>query len=272
MTKASDHVVTPVGGSFGVALHGADARELTAGSVEAIRALLDEHLVVFLPGQHLDDEAHLAFASAFGSPYVHPLGRMDPNAEARVERIVDSPERPPYQDRWHTDVSWDPEPPVYGTLRAIEVPPRGGDTVWVNMYAVFESLSEPMRDFLVTLEACHTMGSATAFLTKAGPEVVEWARRHFPGAVHPLAPVHPSVRRRYLYANAEFTASIEGLTPGESDALLTHLVQVAANPNFQLRYHWTVGDLVIWDERCTQHFAVADYLPHRREMARVAVR
>ena len=263
---------SPVGGTLGVEVRGVDAGALQPQDVEAIGRLLDEHQVVFLPDQHLDDEQHLAFAHAFGAPYVHPLGRRDPRATGRVERIIDSPERPPYQDKWHTDVSWDPEPPTYGTLRAIELPPRGGDTIWVNMYAVFDALSAPMREFLATLQALHTMGSMAAFRTKAGDELVDWAQANFPGALHPLAPVHPGSGRRYLYANAEFTASIDGLTKGESDALLRHLADVTANPNTHLRYRWTVGDLVIWDERCTQHFAVADYLPHRREMARIAVR
>ncbi len=84
--------------------------------------------------------------------------------------------------------------------------------------------------------------------------------------------VHPSTGRRYLYVNAGFTESIVGLHAAESEALLRLLVAHAANPNFQYRHHWRLGDVVVWDERCTQHFAVADYLPERREMGRAVVR
>jgi taurine dioxygenase len=116
------------------------------------------------------------------------------------------------------------------------------------------------------------MGVGAAFVSKAGAEAVQQARERFPGAEHPVVGVHPSTGRRYLYVNAGFTQSIVGLRPAESDALLRVLVAEAANPNHHYRHHWRPGDVVVWDERCTQHFAVADYLPERREMGRAVVR
>jgi taurine dioxygenase len=244
---------------------------LSDALLDEIRGLLDEHLVLFFPGQALDDDAHLAFALGFGAPYVHPLGRTAGRTSAGVEHIVDSVERPPYQDKWHTDVSWDPEPPVYGTLRAVEIPSRGGDTIWVNMYAAYDALSPVMQRVIEPLSAVHDMGSAAAFVAKAGTDLVARTRAAFPGTEHPVVGVHPTTGRRYLNVNKEFTASIVGMHPEESAALLEFLTGVGTNPNFQVRYSWTSGDFVIWDERVTQHFAVADYLPERREMARVAV-
>lgn len=265
--------VTPIGGRLGARVEGADLRTPpTPAFAEEVRALLDEHLVLVFPEQHLDDEQHLAFALAFGRPYVHPIGRVLGRTEAGVEHIVDSVERPPYQDRWHTDVSWDTEPPVYGTLRAIELPPRGGDTIWTNQYAAYDALSPVMQRVIEPLEAWHDMGEARAFTTKTNADIVARTHEQFPGATHPVVGVHPRTGRRYLNVNKEFTSHIVGMTREESDGILRVLFDHATNPNFQMRHQWTVGDVVIWDERCTLHFAVADYLPHRREMARVAVR
>ncbi|HEV8298957.1 MAG TPA: TauD/TfdA family dioxygenase [Acidimicrobiales bacterium] len=262
----------PCGGRLGAIVHGADLRRpLTTGLRHAIEALLYEHLVLFFPEQHLDDEQQLAFAGQFGGPYTHPLGRGAGRA-VRCEHIVDDVEHPPYQDKWHTDVSWDDSPPTYGTLRAIDLPSRGGDTIWASMYAAYDALSPVMQAAIEPLRATHTMGSATSFVSKAGAELVARVREQFPGAEHPVVGIHPTTGRRYLNVNAEFTASIVGMTDAESRALLSFLTAHAAHPNLQLRHSWHVGEVAIWDERCTQHFAVADYLPERREMGRVAVR
>ncbi len=263
---------TPRSGRIGADVHGIDLREpLAAGAVEQIRALLAEHLVLFFPEQHLDDDQQLAFTLRFGDPYVHPLAR-GADRPARCEHIVDDVEHPPYQDKWHTDVSWDSAPPTFATLRAIDLPSRGGDTIWASMYAAHDALSPLMQSVIAPLTAIHTMGSAVSFVSKAGAEVVERTRQLFPGSEHPVVAVHPDTGRRYLNVNREFTDRIAGMSGEESRALLDLLTAQAMSPNVQLRHSWTVGDVVLWDERPTQHFAVADYVPERREMGRVAVR
>jgi taurine dioxygenase len=270
-TQGSVKTVVARGGHLGADVVGVDLRHpLDPATVSELRSALAEHLVLFFPGQFLDDAQQLRFAQYFGSPYVHPLGRGS-GREGRCERIVDDLEHPPYQDKWHTDVSWDDAPPTYGTLRAIDMPTRGGDTIWSSMYAAYDSLSPTMQACVASLEAVHTMGSATSFVSKAGSEAVARVRAQFPGAVHPVVALHPLTGRRYLNVNREFTETIVGMHPDESRVLLDLLTSRAMDPNFQLRYSWNVGDVAIWDERCTQHFAVADYLPQRREMGRVAV-
>ena len=265
-------VVTPTGGRLGAEVEGFDlSRDLTADQVEQLRSALAEHLVLVFPGQSLDDESQLRFALNFGDPYVHPLGRAHVT-EPRCEHIVDDVDHPPYQDYWHTDVTWDPEPPTFGTLRIIDRPTRGGDTIFANMYAAYDDLSPTMAGLLEPLRAIHTMGVGTAFITKAGPEAVAKARAAFPGAEQPVIGVHPWTNRRFVNVNATFTEAIVGLSPTESSTLLDLLCAHAADPNIQYRHQWRDGDVVIWDERCTQHFAVADYMPQRREMGRVAVR
>jgi taurine dioxygenase len=261
---------TPLAGALGAEVRGVRfAEPLDGGLLGAIDQLLAEYLVLFFPGQHLDDREHLAFARQFGEPYIHPIGRVAGRTEAGVEHIVDSEDRPPFQDRWHTDVSWDTEPPTHGTLRAIDMPWRGGDTIWSSMYAAYDALSPTMKELLPTLRAFHDMGAGEAFASKAGAEITARTRELFPGAEHNVVGVHPGTGRRYLYVNRQFTRRIVGLHDAESDAILGFLVEHVTHPNFQVRYHWTAGDVCMWDERVTQHFAVADHYPQRREMGRV---
>jgi taurine dioxygenase len=262
----------PLGGCLGAEVTGVDLRvRLPDDTLAEVCRLLDQYLVLFFPGQALDDEGHLEFALRFGEPYLHPLGRLAGRTSAGVEHIIDSPEHPPYQDKWHTDVSFDQHPPLYGTLRAIDIPSRGGDTVWASMYAVYDALSPVLRQVIDPLVGVHDMGSAAAFVTKAGADLVARTREAFPGAEHPVVGVVATTGRRYLNVNREFTARIVGMHPEESAALLRLLTDQVTNPNHQVRFSWAPGDFAIWDERVTQHFAVADYLPERREMARVAV-
>ena len=265
-------IATPITGALGARVQGADLRgPLSADLVDEIHALVDEHLVLFFPEQGIDDDQQFQFALRFGGPYVHPLGRAAGRTTAGAERIVDTVETPPFQDHWHTDVSWDVEPPTYGTLRAIEMPAKGGDTLWANAYLAYETLSVDVQERIADLDARHDMGFGAAFISKAGIEAVERTRAMFPGAVHPVVGVHPRTGRRYLNVNTSFTREIVGMDGDESAELLRTLFDQFVNPNLQVRWRWTVGDVVLWDEYATQHFAVADFMPARREMARVPV-
>ena len=231
-----------------------------------------EHQVVFIRDQdELTDPQHLAFMLRVGSPYIHPLARVGGRTEPMAEHIVDDADHPPFQDRWHTDVSWDLAPPAIGSLRPIEMPTHGGDTLWASMYAAHDSLSPRLRDLLAGLTAHHDIGSGEAFTTKGGVDVFEMARELLPDTRHPVIGSHPVTGRPYLYVNRQFTRRIVELEQRESDALLGFLVDHAVQPNHCLRHTWAVGELCLWDERSTQHFATADHFPARREMTRVAV-
>jgi len=261
-----------VTGALGAVVTGLDLKQpVPAESFAALEAALFEHLVLFFPEQHLDDAQQEAFARRFGSPYIHPLGRLLGVTEARVERIVDSDTSHPYQDRWHTDVSFDVTPPTIGTLRAIEIPAFGGDTLWASTRAAYESLSEGLRDRLEGLVAIHDSGDGKAFAEKAGAELAAKLERAYPGTRHRMVEVHPVTGRRHLYVNRQFTRRIEGLASNESDALLEEVYSHVENPNLQLRHAWRAGDVGLWDERATWHFAAADHYPQRREMGRMVV-
>ncbi|MFA5884148.1 MAG: TauD/TfdA family dioxygenase [Acidimicrobiia bacterium] len=260
--------VQPLNTAIGARITGVDLRAVDDATFAALHDALSEHLVVFLPAQELTDADQLALIRRFGDDYVHPIARASGITESTVGHIVDDQEHPPFQDEWHTDVSWDPAPPTYGMLRAIEMPERGGDTIWASTYAAYDALSPTMQAMLDGLVAFHDMGRGTAFLTKSGEDLVRKAAELCPGAEHPVVRTHPATGRRHLYVNRGFTRRIVGLHPAESDALLDLLFRHCEHPGFQVRYEWAEGDVAIWDERPTLHFAVADHFPQRREMAR----
>ncbi|GMU79774.1 MAG: hypothetical protein AMXMBFR46_25640 [Acidimicrobiia bacterium] len=260
--------VQPLNAAIGARITGIDLRDLDDDALGAVRDAITEHLVVFFPGQALDDAEQLAVIRRLGGSYVHPLARAMGVTEGGVEHIVDDADHPPFQDQWHTDVSWDPCPPTYGMLRAIDMPDYGGDTLWASTYAAYDSLSPTLQAMLEGLAAFHDMGAGRAFISKAGAEVTQKAAELCPGAEHPVVRTHPITGRKHLYVNRGFTRRIVGLHPHESDALLEVLFRSCEHPNVQVRYEWTVGDVAIWDERPTLHFAVSDHYPQRREMAR----
>jgi len=272
MCAMSEFDVQRLTGTLGAVVTGVDLKEsLEPGIVSALKHELFEHLVLLFPGQHLDDAQQRRFVSHFGTPYIHPIGRLLGSTEARVERIIDSRESHPYQDRWHTDVSFDPQPPTVGTLRAIDIPEYAGDTPWASTRDAYEALPETLQERVEGLVAVHDSGAGEAFLEKSGREVTERLQAAYPGTEHPVVDTHAVTGRRHLYVNRQFTRRIVGMGAEASDALLNELYGYVENPNLQVRHHWTPGDLGLWDERATWHFAAADHYPKRREMGRVIV-
>jgi taurine dioxygenase len=154
-------------------------------------------------------------------------------------------------------------------LRAVEVPPIGGDTLWADMYAAYEGLSTGMRAFLDGLTAIHD------FLPAFGPHLAPGAlaemRATFPQVEHPVVRTHPVTGRKLLYVNASFTVRIVGMGLDESHALLDFLTTRAATPEYQCRFRWRPSSVAMWDNRCTQHYANQDYWPQRRVMQRVTI-
>jgi taurine dioxygenase len=264
--------VVPLNGAIGAELLDVDLRDVTDELISQVRAALFDHLVLFVPGQDLTDDSQRVFAGTLGAPYVHPLARVRPNAEWRAEHIVDDAEHPPFQDEWHTDVTWDPEPPRFAVLRAVDLPERGGDTIWASTYAAYESLSPTLQNMVDGLSAFHDIGAAKAFVSKAGADVTARAAELVPGAEHPVVRTHPDTGRKHVYVNRGFTRRVVGLDPDESDTLLELLFRHCERPNFQIRHRWSPGDVVVWDELPTQHYATADHFPRRREMARITVK
>jgi alpha-ketoglutarate-dependent taurine dioxygenase len=245
--------VRPLTGACGAEVHGVDLRALDDDAWDALYATWLEHLVLFFPEQSLEPDAHVALGRRFGEPEIHPYipKRDDEHPEIVVIDTVGGG-----VDIWHTDVTFSPTPPMASVLQIMVNPPRGGDTLFTNQYLAYEMLSAPIRELLDGLTAVH---HAAPF---GHPEQQ---------AIHPVVRTHPDTGRRSLFVNRTFTSHIRELRRGESDALLHHLYSWSERPDFQCRYRWDVGTIGIWDNRCTQHYAVADYRDERRVIERVTV-
>jgi taurine dioxygenase len=246
--------IRPIGGALGAEIHGVDLRKMDNDLGRAITAALDDHLVLFFPGQHLSPREHREFGLHFGElePGHNQLQSVDP---AIPEVCVLDSDTDPAADVFHTDVTFRDSPPIASILNMIECAPKGGDTIWVNLQRVFEALSLPMQAMLEGLTALHTQKGAPP----AEP------------SEHPVVRVHPNSGRKSLYVNRIFTDRIVQLSPTESKAMLGYLFRFAEQPHFSCRYHWSEGDLGIWDNRATLHAAVSDYVGGHRVIQRVTV-
>jgi taurine dioxygenase len=265
--------VTPVGVALGAQVAGVDLAALDDAGFAEIRHALTTHQVLFFSGQHLTPEDHMAFASRLGGMEVHEV--FKPLAgHPEISVLEHDAERPPISDSWHTDVSYRPQPSIASVLYARDIPPRGGDTLWLSACAAYDALSPALQTFLCELEAEHDFLAAYGHYfarQEGGAERIARARRDTPPVVHPLVVVHPHSGRRVLYVNPTFTTRIVNLAPHESRAILDMLFQHLLKPEFQVRHRWRVDDVVVWDNRATQHYATGDYYPAYRRMHRITV-
>ena len=242
--------------------------DLPDAAISEIRRALLEFKVVFFRDQHeLTAAEHIAFARRFGDleiPPATPKGQEDPE----ILRITHDEKSKGRENAWHSDVTWRPEPSLGSILRAREVPPFGGDTLFSCMYAAYDALSPAMKEWVSGLTARHDI--ARVFAGRLNKSIEE-LHAQYPVQEHPVVRTHPETGRRALYVNTAFTDQIVGLSKKESDWLLAHLYTFAAVPEHQCRFRWESGSLAFWDNRACQHYAASDYFPQRRVMERVTI-
>jgi len=265
--------VTPLASSLGARVDGIElGNGPSPDQVSALRRAVLEHHVIFLPHQHLDDDAQIALAHAFGEPHAHPVGTFLGD-DSLMGSVSTDDYKPGVDSHFHTDYTFDTHVPDLAVLRADVVPTHGGDTMWANTCDAFDALSPALQSFLLNLDAVHDQGAVfndiviQRFGEDAGRPILE----RFPGATHPVVTVHPETGRRALFVNEGYTRSIVGLHAAESDALLAFLFEHTRAPRFVCRYRWEVGDVAIWDERSTVHMGEGTYWPQERLMRRVTV-
>jgi taurine dioxygenase len=229
------------------------------------RLLLDRK-VIFFRDQKLTPEQHLDFGRRWGQLEIIPFLDHDATYPELLSVRRGSSERG-YENVWHSDVSWRAEPSMGSILYAHKVPAVGGDTMWCDMAAAYDSLSASMKEMINGLTAVHSIESMSARLgDKLAPNLEK-----FPPQEHPVVRTHPETGRKVIYVGAH-TRRIKGLSPQESQWLLGQLVRYAEIPEFQCRFRWRDGSMAFWDNRSTQHYAISDYFPQERFLDRVTVR
>jgi alpha-ketoglutarate-dependent taurine dioxygenase len=249
----------------GVAL----SADLDDDTVVALRRALLRHKVLFFRGQPLDPGSLTGLARLFGEPTeAHPV---EPSVEGHPEVLSLDSDEGARADIWHSDLTFQPCPPMGALLHAMVVPPVGGDTIWSDMSATYEAMSPTLRIFLDGLTASHTPAKAGGYFSQRDPGGDKAGRTAAAEPTHhPVVRVHPETGRRSVFVNPLFTDKVDGLRRNESDALLGVIQHVATQPERLVRWHWREGDVAFWDNRCTMHYALLEFTGPRR-MNRVAL-
>lgn len=265
----------PLQPTIGAELLGIDLRKpLSDGARDAIKAAILQYRVVFFRDQTLDAEQHEVFASRFGPLYTHPSSRR-PNAKiaalhqiSAAEFAQRSDDRKAQQaadpeqlwDGYHTDTSWRLVPTWGAVLRAVDLPVVGGDTIWVDANAAYESLSPEVKERLEGLHVTHDFRDA---LIKAGFD--------YPIVAHPIVRTHRETGQKILWVNFTQRPTIVGLDRAESRALLETVLRQYKKPEHQVRFSWRPGSIAFWDNRAAVHYAVRNYGDYPRLLERILI-
>ena len=219
-------------------------------------------------------------ARQFGELEDHPLANST-EGEPGIIQIWKSPENPPfrYENAWHHDATWREIPPMGAVLRCLECPPVGGDTMWANMELAYDQLPEHVKETIADLRARHSMEAS--FMAAKPIEERLAMKDRYPDPEHPVVRTHPVTGKKSLFVNSFATHFTNYHTPSRvrvgqdftngSGELLRYLTSQAAIPEYQVRWRWTPNSVAIWDNRCTQHYAVMDYPSCVRRMNRATI-
>ena len=264
--------VKPLTAAIGAEVIGVKlADELDDDTVAALRRAWLDHLVLFFRAQPMTDEQHLAFALRFGPMSISPLATRYQECPSVTVLDQVSP-KGEGADEWHSDNTFMARPPMGSILRAVQLPPVGGDTCFASMYAAYEGLSPDLRRLVDGLRAVHDITKPMRKAIAAGHTTLDLSetQARWPPVEHPVVVTHPETGRRALFVNRNSTTRLVGLNERENDVLLPFLLDHVRSPEFQCRFQWAPDSVAFWDNRCVQHYAVADY-DERRVMHRVTV-
>ncbi|MBF6638303.1 taurine dioxygenase [Rouxiella silvae] len=267
--------ITPLGPYIGALVEDVSLnRPLSDAQFEQLYHALLKHQVLFARNQPVTPVEQRALAARFGDLHIHPVYPQTP--EAREIIILDTDDNnPPDNDNWHTDVTFIETPPLGAILAAKRLPSTGGDTLWTSGIAAYEALSVPFKQLLAGLQAEHdfTKSFQEYKYRKTPEEHQQWlkAKEKNPPVLHSVIRTHPVSGKQALFVNEGFTTRIVDLAEKESATLLDFLFRHITKPEFQVRWRWQENDIALWDNRVTQHYANADYLPQRRIMHRATI-
>lgn len=272
--------VTPMTLHIGAEISGVDlARPLSDATRNAIHAAFLKWKVVFFRDQNLDHQGHIDFARQIGEPTIgHAVfGHVDgyPEVYSVAKFRTAQAHRTARMQRpwtgWHTDITAAINPPMASILRGVTIPPYGGDTLWTNLGAAYQGLSETMRGFIDGLKGIHRFEPPRGASEDAAYD--ESVRRRTMETEHPLVRVHPETGERQLFVSPSFLKSIVGLTPRESEQLLELLWEQLVRPEYTVRFKWRAGDVAMWDNRATAHLAPTDIFEsdHDRQLYRITL-
>jgi taurine dioxygenase len=265
--------VKRLGRHLGAEITGLDlTKSLDDRTFRALEAALIQNKVIFLRDQNLTTRQHVELSRWFGELEVHPFR---PEGEFPEIMVLDNHKDNPVlsTDVWHSDTTFRVKPTKYTILRCQIMPPLGGDTLWCDMEAACNGLSERFRTMIGSLQARHDFKNFRALFTRSEADQKKLQRMEdlYPNPLHPVVRTHPVTGRKCIYVNPQFTLHIDDMNEDESRAILDVLFAQTHVPEYQFRFQWSPGAIIFWDNQSTQHYAANDYYPERRRMERTAV-
>ena len=266
IAKASD--------SVGAEVADVDVNDLSDDQFAELREAFYEHGALFIRNQKLSPEDHIAFAERWGNIDFNRFFKRREGYPAIAEVLKEPDQQLNIGGGWHTDHSYDEIPAMGSILYALEIPPTGGDTLFAGMAVAYDALDDQMKERIANLKARH--GNAHIFGTESEYRRAIGDRYANPEqagqeAVHPVVLKHPETGAKMLYVNPGFTLEIIDMDPEESAALLQELYAHISQDKFHYRHKWQEGDLAMWDNRSTWHYALNDYQGHRRYLNRITI-
>ena len=267
------HIVAkPFAPNLGAEITGVDlSQEISEAEFSEIEAAFLAYQVLFFKDQkEIPPQVHIDLGKRFGPLHSHPAAPTMAGYPEIFEIHATRHSKVANGEFWHSDVSCDEEPPL-GTMLQIHIlPPCGGDTMFSNMYAAYDALSDAMKTFLDGLSATHA--SEHIYRGRYADRGQKDSDIAFPSASHPVVRTHPQTGRKALFVNRTFTTRIKELSEEESSAVLKMLFEHAESIQFQIRFRWSKNDVAFWDNRCCMHRAIWDYWPEERKGRRVTIK
>ena len=273
MSNFQVNKITP---TIGAEIVGEDLfNNLSSDNLNKIYNCLIENKVIFFRNQKISPEQQIHFAKSFGE--IEPPHPVYPHVDGYPEIVLleNDEGKPPDTDVWHTDVTFKPNPPFASILYSKIIPLSGGDTLWSCLSSIYEALPKHMKQYLENLKAVHDMGDFRNTFVNSEPigsaEKLNEGFKKFGSSIHPVIKSHPITKKKFIYINPGFTNHIVGFNATDSSNLLNYLFNFMNKPEFQIRFKWTENTIAMWDNRCTMHYAIGDYMPNHRKMHRVTV-
>jgi taurine dioxygenase len=273
MSKFTINRLTP---NIGAEIKGINLSSLNKENIDLIYKSLISNKVIFFREQLIKPKEHLNFAQLFGgieSP--HPVYPYVKNFK-QIVLLENNKDNPPDTDVWHTDVTFKPKPAFASILYSKIIPPYGGDTLWSCLTSIYDALPKDIKKYLESLRAIHDMGDFRNTFTKneneGNAQKLKDGFNKFGSSIHEVIKKHPITNKKFLYINPGFTNHIVGLSASDSNNILNYLFNFMNKPEYQIRFKWTPNTVAMWDNRCTMHYAVSDYMPNRRIMHRVTIK
>ncbi|MEE2689077.1 MAG: TauD/TfdA family dioxygenase [Pseudomonadota bacterium] len=273
--------VMPLSGALGAEIGGVNLRHAEDEDFEEIYRAWLNFQVIYFRRQEMTPDEHLAFARRWGEIHIHPFNAPMEGYPEILQLLKTENATRNNGNRWHSDQMYTAEPAKATILLAREMPPYGGDTMFSNLYLAYESLSDGMQELLADLKGVHNGNSSKNYIGGSRAAQAKLGliptRQKEPDpdiqtvSVHPIVRTHPETGRKALYIGSH-TEHFDGMTADESKPLLEYLMAHTSRPEFVCRVRWAVGTLTMWDNRCTQHYALNDYQGQRRCVHKITVK